>query len=141
MVLPCSGLAAHGKADIGPLIEVGLAASTEWKSPDEIPRFKALIDSGAEETCISRTAAALLGIRDDPIGTRKVTSPGGSANLPVYEVHLIFFARPGMTMALEADVVETRSDSPDFDVLLGRDVLSRAIFTMDFGGQFAFALI
>ena len=46
-----------------------------------------------------------------------------------------------MTMALEADVVETRSDSPDFDVLLGRDVLSRAIFTMDFGGQFAFALI
>ena len=56
-------------AETGPLVEVGLfSGPTGWQSPQEIPRFRALIDTGAEETCVSRTATASLGIRDSPIG-------------------------------------------------------------------------
>ena len=125
----------------GPRVEVGLVAGREWQPPQEIPRFLALIDTGAEETCISRTAAASLGIRDNPIGLRSVISPSGRARLNVYEVHLVFFITPTFTQILEMEVVETKTDSHDWDVLLGRDVLSRAIFTMDFGGRFAIALV
>lgn len=125
----------------GPRVEVGLVAGSDWQPPQEIPRFQALIDTGAEETCISRTAAASLGIRDNPIGLRSVVSPSGKARLNVYEVHLVFFITPTFTQILEMEVVETKTDSHDWDVLLGRDVLSRAIFTMDFGGRFAIALV
>ena len=127
--------------ETGPRVEVGLFVGRGWQSPREIPRFQALIDTGAEETCISRTAAACLGIRDNPIGLRSVVSPSGRARLNVYEVHLVFFIAPTFTQMLEMEVVETKTDSHDWDVLLGRDVLSRAMFTMDFGGRFAIALV
>ncbi len=52
-----------------------------------------------------------------------------------------FFITPTFTQMLEMEVVETKTDSHDWDVLLGRDVLSRAMFTMDFGGRFAIALL
>ncbi|MCQ3805582.1 MAG: hypothetical protein OXF41_04525 [bacterium] len=53
----------------------------------------------------------------------------------------MFFITPTFTQMLEVEVVETKTDSHDWDVLLGRDVLSRAMFTMDFGGRFAIALV
>lgn len=127
--------------ETGPSVEVGLLAGRSWQPPQKIPRFQALIDTGAEETCISRTAATYLGIRDNPIGLRSVVTPSGRAQLNVYEVHLVFFITPTFTQMLEMEVVETKTDSHDWDVLLGRDVLSRAMFTMDFGGRFAIALV
>ena len=81
----------------GPRVEVGLLAGRSWQPPQEIPRFHALIDTGAEETCISRTAATYLGIRDNPIGLRSVVTPSGRAQLNVYEVHLVFFITPTFT--------------------------------------------
>lgn len=129
-------------AETGPLVEVGLfSGPTGWQSPQEIPRFRALIDTGAEETCVSRTATASLGIRDSPIGLRSVVSPSGRARLNVYEMHLVFFITPTVTQILEMEVAETKTDSHDWDVLLGRDVLSRAMFTMGFGGRFAVGLV
>ena len=60
------GVSGEWDAKVGPCIEVGLFASREWESAKDIPRFKALIDTSAEETCISRTAAAVLGIQETP---------------------------------------------------------------------------
>ena len=129
-------------AGTGPLVEVGLFSGPPgWQSPQEIPRFRALIDTGAEETCVSRTATASLGIRDNPIGLRSVVSPSGRARLNVYEIHLVFFITSTVTQILEMEVAETKTDSHDWDVLLGRDVLSRAMFTMDFGGRFAVGIV
>ena len=127
--------------ETGPRVEVGLFAGLGWQPPRETPRFQALIDTGAEETCMSRTAAVSLGIRDNPIGLRSIVSPSGRAQLNVYEVHLVFFISPTFTQILEMGVVETNTDSHDWDVLLGRYILSRAMFTMDLGGRFAIALV
>lgn len=96
------------RSETGPRVEVGLFAGRDWQPPQEIPRFQALIDTGAEETCISRTAAASLGIRDNPIGLRSVVSPSGRARLNVYEVHLVFFITQTFTQMLEMEVVEPR---------------------------------
>lgn len=134
------GASGSWDTQVGPCVEVGLFAGRDWEHPEDIPRFQALIDTGAEATCISRTAAALLGIRDMPVSIRRVTSPGGSADLNVYEIHLVFFVSPTYLQIREMEVMETKSDSPDWDVLLGRDVLKQSIFTMDFSGRFAIAL-
>lgn len=66
---------------------------------------------------------------------------GGQPELNVYELHLVFFIAPTVTQILEMEVAETKTDAHDWDVLLGRDVLSRAMFTMDFGGRFAVGLV
>ncbi len=122
----------------GAIIEVGLFVG-EWRAFEDIPRFQAMIDTGAEETCISRTAAALLGIRDEPISIRRVSTPGGAAELNVYEVNLVFFLDPSYLQMREQEVVETKSDADQWDVLLGRDILKDAIFFMDFSGRFTLA--
>lgn len=124
---------------IGPLIEVGLFAGGFPEARD-IPRFKALIDTGAETSCVSRAAAALLGIRDRPATTRTVRSPSGRADLNVYEVNLVFFLPSSSLRVLEMEMIGTMSDSHDWDVLIGRDVLKNAIFMMDFAGHFAIAV-
>ena len=140
MVLPCIGIAGPGPKEKAVLIEIGLFAGQTWAFPEEIPRFKAMIDTGAEETCISKTASALLGIRDEPISIRSVASPGGRAELNVYAVQLVFFSSPSSMQWREIEVLETKVDSHAWDILLGRNVLKDAIFTMDFSGRFAIAL-
>lgn len=124
---------------VGPLIEVGLFAGGFPEARD-IPRFKALLDTGAETSCVSRTAAAILNIRDRPVSTRTVSSPSGRADLDVYEVSLVFFITPSAFQVLEMEMIEAKSDSDDWDVLIGRDVLKNAIFMMDFAGHFAIAV-
>lgn len=124
---------------IGPLIEVGLFAGGFSEAAD-IPRFKALIDTGAETTCVSRTAAAVLDIRDRPVRTQAVRSPSGRADLNVYQVNLVFFVTPSVLQVQELEVIETKADSDAWDVLIGRDVLKNAIFTTDFAGHFAIAV-
>ncbi len=124
---------------VGPLIEVGLFAGGFPEARD-IPRFKALLDTGAETSCVSRTAAAILNIRDRPVSTRTVSSPSGRADLDVYEVSLVFFITPSALQVLEMEMIEAKSDSDDWDVLIGRDVLKNAIFMMDFAGHFAIAV-
>ncbi|MCQ3805581.1 MAG: hypothetical protein KTV45_16105 [Acidimicrobiia bacterium] len=53
--------------ETGPRVEVGLFADRDWQPPQEIPRFRALIDTGAEETCISRTAPPVLEYGTTPL--------------------------------------------------------------------------
>ena len=124
---------------VGPLIEVGLFAGGFPEAID-IPRFKALIDTGAETTCVSRTAAAVLDIRDRPVSTQTVRSPGGRADLNVYQVNLVFFITPSVLQVRAMEMIEAKADSDDWDVLIGRDVLKNAIFTTDFAGHFAIAV-
>ena len=116
---------------VGPLVEVGLFAGGVPEA-SEIPRFKALLDTGAETTCVSRTAAALLDIRHRPVGTQTVRSASGRAELNVYQVNLVFFITPSDFQVKAMEMIETRTDSDDWDVLIGRDVLKNAIFTTDF---------
>ena len=98
---------------VGPLIEVGLFAGGFPEARD-IPRFKALLDTGAETSCVSRTAAAILNIRDRTVSTRTVSSPSGRADLDVYEVNLVFFITPSALHVLEMEMIETKSDSDDW---------------------------
>jgi len=47
---------------------------------------------------------------------------------------------PSVLQVKAMEMIETKTDSDDWDVLIGRDVLKSAIFTTDFAGHFAIAV-
>lgn len=67
-------------------------------------------------------------------------SASGGAELNVYQVNLVFFITPSDFQVEAMEMIETRTDSDDWGVLIGRDVLKNAIFTTDFAGHFAIAV-
>ncbi len=82
--------------------------------------FSALLDTGAQITGISRTVAETLAIR--PVGTIPIVHADGHR-----QVHDAFWLRvgvPGLPHARGAAyVVHMEPGSPDYDVILGMDIL------------------
>ena len=83
-------------------------------------RFPALLGIGAQITGISRTVVEILAMR--PVGTMPIVYPNGRR-----QVHDAFWLRMGIHGLPHARgagyVVHVEPGSPDYDVILGLDIL------------------
>lgn len=93
-------------------------------------RFSALLDTGAQITGISRTVAEALAAR--PVGTMPIVYANGRR-----QVHDAFWLRVdihGLPHARGATyVVQMEPSSPDYDVILGMDILTHYDITISGG--------
>jgi len=82
-------------------------------------KVKALIDTGANGTCISRRLASACNL--ERISVMKIVSAQGTGLAPVYKADIKL---PCGTMFQNVLVTEV-SGSDNFDVIIGMDILSR----------------
>lgn len=136
--------------NIGPQIQVlilpiGFTGTPPGASPPK--SYTALIDTGASCTAITQKVIADLGF--SPSGKQPVGGVHGRRPTNVYQfaVGIAFPTGPAAPTGLvNANVTtfpivgtEFISDAT-FDVLLGRDVLCRGVFSMSFDGHALFSI-
>ncbi len=123
---------------------------------DKLPRYRALLDTGAQSTCITKKAADTLGLAQgewdyiNGIGgimpcaksIIDLTIPSGkmvrieNANGKIIEKRL---STPE-DLFLSVNVWVLESASFDFDVLLGMDIITQCHFQIHIGGTFTLCI-
>ena len=138
--MPC--LSGEFNPDVGVHVQVGIG---ERVSPQEVSGevVPALVDTGADKTCVSGHLAQQLGLR--PVGKAQVQGATGSKPVNVY--HVTFMLNFGdQSLVIDDLVVHEFTTFPSSServipqVLIGRDILCRGVFTMDFTGHFTLSL-
>ena len=120
----------------------------QWLSkPANMQVLRALIDTGAQGTCITPSAADKLGL--EPVGTFRVHGVGG-AKLHRYYLFKVGFVdlqttelgyRSPKFHVFDKEIQGAEFDCGDaeFDVLLGMDILSGGTLTIANSGHFKFS--
>ncbi len=138
--MPC--IEGSYTAYLGPLVSIGVVPGGENNpaSSGSAPTFQALIDTGAQGTCISPAIVAAL--RLQPIGMRKIfTALGTQEAVSTYLIDLILTFSSGAPWRYLLPVTELRvDDKHPFQALLGRDVLCLGTFVMSAGGHYTLCL-
>lgn len=93
------------------------------KEPPKVHSFKALWDTGASITTISKKVVAALGLT--PIGFGDVSHAGGTAKAGVYILNIIL---PNGLLSPPMRVLD--GILGDFDVLIGMDIISNGDFAV-----------
>lgn len=102
------------------------------------PVVNGLIDTGADNTCISPKVAASLGLQ--PISKIPVSGATGVAEMNQYMIDLMLQFGPNSIPIGNHVVTGFNSHSSNYDMLIGRDIICRGIFTMEFSGHFSFSI-
>lgn len=128
----------------GPIAQVNIAVSAAAESAlmaagQAIPppiQVTALIDTGASVTAISQGIAQQLGLQ--PVGMQPVSTPSSpSANMPLYAIRVVLNNVVFEVTAIEATGLAVQG----IGALLGRDVLSQAVFVyIGYANEFTIAL-
>jgi hypothetical protein len=137
--MPC--LEGEYQAWQGPIIELRFLAAGD-KSPAHVaaaPAYPALIDTGADTSCISPAIVAALQL--DPIGIRPMVTVLQVEAAHLYAVEIIVkFGASEYWQTLES-VAEFRVDDQHYvQALLGRDILRRGAFVLSSGGHYTLCL-
>lgn len=135
-----------GKFDptIGVLINVGVARANTLgnaaaPSGISVTAFPALVDTGASLTCVSPSLATAIGI--SPIGMRPMISATHSVPTNVYLVDLVLPFGVSSVVLPSVQVMEfNATNTTPFQLLIGRDIICRGVFTMSFDGHFSFSI-
>jgi hypothetical protein len=117
------------------------------EQPARLHVLNALVDTGAQSTCITKSAATRLGLT--PIGAIPIQGVSGRS------LHNNYLFKMGFSLTQTDEVgvvtsnlhflnqpiegVEFHSGSSDFDVLLGMNVLSVGDLTITRDGRFKFS--
>ena len=128
---------------VGPVVNLGIAKpGTLTRAPDDNPpvevhTYHALVDTGADVTCISPQIADEVGLV--PRGKKDVASALGveAANYYLADIALPF-GEPDAAEAVaiqtlisgSMEVMEFQPNSPHYQMLLGRDLIGRGLFSM-----------
>jgi hypothetical protein len=128
---------------IGPLINVGVfLARTLTPSnaiPPSITTFPALLDTGANATFLSPSVAQTVGLK--PMGLRPVVSATHTVPVAVYLVDLVLPFNKAQFILYATQVLEfSCSAGGPYQMLIGRDIICRGIFTLSSDGHFTFAI-
>jgi hypothetical protein len=118
---------------MGPLVELtvgpsSLSADALIKHGLPAPQPMAvmgLIDTGATLTTVNSSLVQRMGL--DPVGSRRLLTATGITPCYLYQISISLadHAIPSW------DVLEARQDFRTFDLLIGRDILNRAVFHYD----------
>jgi Aspartyl protease len=104
-----------------------------------VTAFPALVDTGASSTCISPQVVQAVGLHS--VGMQPMISATQTIPVPVYLVDLLFpFGTAGLLQAGITVMEFAASPNSLFQILLGRNILYRGVFTMSFDGHFTFSL-
>jgi len=150
---------------IGPLITLFLtppavlqgsvrsSAAAAQQAQSSVHATVALVDTGASITSVTASFAQQVAL--PLIGKRPTGTAGGvvAANVYLADVTIPFTASPSgpaaqplssMNVAAvtipDISVLEFQYSSPHFQMLLGRDILCRGVFTISFDNHFTFSL-
>jgi predicted aspartyl protease len=117
---------------VGPLVQISIGSpGTEPAAfPHQLQTVWALIDTGAQQTCISPSVAVAAQI--EPIGMQPMRSATHVVNTNVYLVDLrirldSFVLYPGVQIG----EFPQQPKGSRFDAILGRDVLCKGRFIME----------
>lgn len=99
-------------------IEIGFNLKYDNELQYAVLKTKALIDTGANATCISSRISK--GLRLERVSSMKISSAQGVSLVPVYEMDLTL---PCGTKFSKLSVLEV-AGSQNFDVIIGMDILS-----------------
>jgi Aspartyl protease len=121
---------------IGPILEIGISSpASQLTSGSAKPQaiwFKALADTGCTHTSIHASVAQKSGLK--VIGKGGAQTPGGNTAVNVY--HGDLFIRSLISWSSNFDwqfadrgLVEMVNPNPNFDALLGMDILNLGTFT------------
>ena len=116
-----------------------------------LPRFRALLDTGAQSTCITRVAATKMGLPS--AGTCPIHGVSGTQdhNSYLFQVGLFLdmsfiesdgnLISRGMLSILNKKIrgAEFSAMDGEFDVLLGMDVISTGSLKVEGNGTFSFS--
>ena len=136
--MPC--LKGSYDAHLGPIIHVGiLPGGLPTRSTQPAHGFPALLDTGAQITCISPRVVRALNLL--PLGLRDVNSATGIVPVNTYLIDLVLplglkrVFRSGMlVMEFAADHLNA------VQVLIGRDLFSRGTLILRPNGEFTFCM-
>ncbi len=122
-------------------------SGTPAKRPFTLHVFSGLVDTGAQATCITNSAAEKVGLT--PIGKVPIMGVSGLSYHNNYLFKVGFaFGQQGATEVTAASVhifdaqiqgAELNIDSSNFDVLLGMDIISSGSLKIDGDGSFSFS--
>ncbi len=113
------------------MVEATLSVPPDGPKSDP---FTALVDTGAQATMISEKVANALGAAS--VGRRNIVSLGGEpVESPVYRLRISVGSSTSGTFSAwkELYVQLLPADPPNFDVLLGMDILASFHITMHDG--------
>ena len=139
--------------------QTALAIWQGLDSPMDIKPYKALVDTGAVSTCITKKVADELGLPS--AGVRPVNGVSGTSVHQFYIFHVGFVMTAPDAGLFEIDSPETKNPLQDFadthisklviegaelivpdngfDVLLGMDILSTGSLAIEGNGTFSFS--
>ncbi len=127
---------------IGPIADVVIAPpDTIHTGADAASRrartYKALVDTGAEITCITQEIAREVGLRVTGIAPMASASGTHNANLYIAYVYVPLSGSGARAIGLICNAAQVLEVSGDrhYQALLGRDVLERVTFTLDGPGR------
>jgi hypothetical protein len=136
-------LSGRYDVSIGPLVNV-IVAPIGIIIPGAPPAapvngFPALIDTGASSTCISPIVVQTVNLQ--PVGMQPMTSATQSIPVNVYLVDLVLPFGGAALILNSVQVMEfTPLSGSPYQMLLGRDILCRGVFTLSFDGHFSFSV-
>ncbi|MBC6429284.1 MAG: hypothetical protein GDA55_08700 [Cellvibrionales bacterium] len=139
--------------DVGPLIEVAIVPFTESKGSknakknNDVQLFKALIDTGATSTCLSGTVIDALDLK--PVGQTPVIGVTGRKIVNQFVFSVGFFQPQRQHSDGRLDgrfawfpirgLQFDQESTATYQVLLGRDILCKGVFSMSFDGHWLFS--
>ena len=145
--MPC--ISIQFDPGLGPILNVGVAAPATLRAagPEAQPVvrvYPALVDTGADITCISPKVAEEGGL--SPTGKRTMTSATETRDINTYLIDLALpfgEPRPGVAMAAQENLIVMEFDPgrPHYQVLLGRDIICAGLLNLvGYDKRFTFCL-
>ena len=145
--MPC--LSGEYKPDTGVLLRVGIfppgaarvyshSANAENTGAVHVSGVSALADTGASKTSISTKLATDMGL--EPTARKAIQGATGTRKVNCHFVDLVLGFGSQSIVIGNLEVFEIDPVNAPFDVLVGRDILCRGVFTMDFAGRFTFSI-
>ena len=135
--MPCINLPIN---PIGPTLDIGislpLSLNPAGAAHPQISWFRAIADTGCSHTSIHSSVATKCGLA--VLGKGGARTPGGNTVVNIYHGDLLLRSLIGWISPFEwrlsdRGLVEMVNQNPDFDALLGMDILNLGIFTTNGG--------
>lgn len=104
-----------------------------FKESNKINRYMALWDTGATETLISKKVVSDLNL--DVAGTVELSTINGSLSVNRYNVRLLLNGYNQAINIIPAEFTHRK----ECDIIIGMDIISLGLFTLD-KGEFTFSI-
>lgn len=127
---------------IGPTLEIGISAPAsllpQGSPPPTIHWFKAIADTGCSDTAMHSSVAAQCGLQI--IGKATASTPGGNPAINIYYGDLFLRSLVSWQSPFEWPFRDRRfaemvQKNPNFEALLGMDILSMGVFVTNGGNK------